>query len=1193
MFFDVFFYKLYITHVQLFISYYSIVLSTFYFINFSTLFMQTNKSDDTIKKEDCWSVISSHFELKGLVRQQLDSFDGFVRTKMQEIVDENSTIIIQSIPTAGKENLSLKKMVIKFGQIYLSKPPVITEIDGRTTTILPNEARLRDISYSAPLSIDVKKIVYSEDGSVDERVFPMVPIGSLPIMLRSSYCILHGLSDKDLIDLGECSYDQGGYFIINGSEKVVVAQERMASNMIHIFKKKQPATYSYWAEIRSVTEVGSKTPSSLSVKLFTKDNKMLESTLRVSIPLIRQDIPIVILYRALGFTSDKEIIEHMAFDINDNEIVNILKCSIEESFAIQDQAMALDYIGKRGAPIGYSKEKRIAFAKEVLQKEFLPHVGVKEFCESRKAYFLGYIVQKLLGVALGRADEDDRDHYGKKRMDLVGPLLGSLFRVLFKKLCTETAKHVQRCVENGRDFNIALGLKTGILTQGFRYALATGNWGDQSRAMQTKAGVAQVLNRYNFISTLSHLRRVNMPIGKEGKLSKPRQLHNTHWGMICPCETPEGNACGLVKNLALMAYISVGSSSNNIIEFLEEFGLQSLEEVVPSKISEFTKVFVNGSWVGVHSQPDVLIKGLKELRSGLEIDKEISIVKDISEKEIRILTDGGRPCRPLFVVKNNKLLFQPSHAKKLESVNYSFDSLMEDGIIEYLDVEEEETAMICMNIDDLGKKNTEDRVKHNYTHCEIHPAMIFGISASLIPFPDHNQSPRNTYESGMAKQAIGIFATNFMNRMDTLSNILFYPQKPLVTTRSMEYLKVRELPIGQNAIVAVACYTGYNQEDSIIMNQSAIDRGLFRSFFYRTYSDQEMTNRINMNEEFKKPERSEVTRMRNINYSKLDEDGLIEPGTRVVGDDVLIGKVVPILDPENTDKANPIYIKKDSSTAMRPAETGVVDTVVLTNREGYKFTKIKVRSCRIPQIGDKFASRHGQKGTIGMTLRQEEMPFTKEGLIPDVIMNPHAFPSRMSIGHLIECLLGKVSALSGEEGDGTPFSDVTVDEISEKLKSYGFHKRGVEVMYNGMTGRKLQAKIFVGPTYYQRLKHMVEDKIHARAKGPVQILTRQPLEGRGRDGGLRFGEMERDCIISHGASLFLKERLCDVSDAYRVAICNICGLLAISNHSKDYYFCKGCNNTTKISIVEVPYAFKLLLQELMAMNIAPRIRPEE
>ena len=741
-------------------------------------------------------------------------------------------------------------------------------------------------------------------------------------------------------------------------------------------------------------------------------------------------------------------------------------------------------------------------------------------------------------------------------------------------------------METHKEFNIALAVKHQTITNGLKYSLATGNWGDQKKSMSSKAGVSQVLNRYTYASTLSHLRRCNTPLGREGKIAKPRQLHNTHWGMVCPAETPEGQACGLVKNLALMACISVGSLSAPVVEFLEEWGLESLEENAHST-TPTTKVFVNGVWIGVHRDAANLVKTLKKLRRRDDISPEVSVVRDIREKELRLYTDAGRVCRPLFIVENQQLALQKKHVRWLntgvgeDGEAYKWEHLIKGGIVELLDAEEEETVMISMTPEDLensrlqqsgvdiqaneGEFDPAARLKagthsHTWTHCEIHPSMILGICASIIPFPDHNQvrpflftveflksnfhcdqSPRNTYQSAMGKQAMGIYLTNFLIRMDTMANILYYPQKPLATTRSMEYLKFRELPAGQNAIVAILCYSGYNQEDSVIMNQSSIDRGLFRSIYYRSYMDLEKKSGVQNIEEFEKPTRDTTLRMKHGTYDKLEDDGLIAPGTGVAGEDIIIGKTAPIPpDSEELGQRTRTHTRRDVSTPLKSTESGIVDQVLLTtNSEGHKFVKVRVRSTRIPQIGDKFASRHGQKGTIGITSRQEDMPFTSEGIVPDIIINPHAIPSRMTIGHLVECLLSKVATLIGNEGDATPFTDLTVESVSTFLRQKGYQSRGLEVMYHGHTGRKLQAQVYLGPTYYQRLKHMVDDKIHSRARGPVQILTRQPVEGRSRDGGLRFGEMERDCMISHGIAGFLKERLFEASDAYRLHVCDM------------------------------------------------------
>eukprot|EP00898_Chlorokybus_atmophyticus_P001664 jgi/Chlat1/2499/Chrsp175S02370 len=1163
------------------------------------------EEDDEITQEDAWSVISAYFEEKGLVRQQLDSFDEFIQNTMQEIVDESGEIEItpESQHHPGQQvELSVASYKIKFGQIYLSKP-MMTESDGETTTLFPKDARLRNLTYSAPLYVDILKttVTHGADGEeeMEKEELPKVFIGKVPIMLRSTYCSLYDNTDKDLTELGECPYDQGGYFVINGSEKVLIAQEKMSSNHVYVFKKRQPNKYSFVAECRSLSETGSRPVSTLFVQMLARSGARGASGqyIRATLPYIRAQIPIVVVFRALGFVADKEILEHICYGFGDNAMMELLRPSLEEAVVIQSQEVALDYIGKRGATVGVTREKRIRYARDVLQREMLPHVGVGEGCETKKAYFFGYIIHRMLLCALGRRAEDDRDHYGNKRLDLAGPLLGSLFRQLFRKLTKDVRSYLQKCLDNGKEVNLAYAVKAKTITSGLKYSLATGNWGAQG-GQGVRAGVSQVLNRLTYASTLSHLRRLNSPIGREGKLAKPRQLHNSHWGMICPAETPEGQACGLVKNLALMAYISVGSPSAPILEFLEEWSTENLEEISASVIPNATKIFVNGCWVGIHRDPDLLVRTLRQLRRQTDVNTEVGVVRDIRLKELRLYTDYGRCCRPLFIVEKQKLLIKKSDIVKLQNkdvTHYGWHDLVSNGFIEYVDTEEEETTMISMTIQDLSnaRNNPEEAYSETYTHCEIHPSMILGICASIIPFPDHNQSPRNTYQSAMGKQAMGIYVTNYQLRMDTLAFVLYYPQKPLVTTRAMEYLHFRELPAGQNAIVAISCYSGYNQEDSVIMNQSAIDRGLFRSIFFRTYKDEEKKQGSLCKEELEKPNRDVTTAMRHGSYEKLDDDGLVMPGTRVSGEDVIIGKTVPIPEDKTGAQASR-FTKKDSSLSMRASETGMIDQVMLTtNDQGLKFVKIRVRSIRVPQIGDKFSSRHGQKGTVGMTYTQEDMPFTVEGITPDIIVNPHAIPSRMTIGQLIECLMGKVSAYMGKEGDATPFTDVTVENISSALHKCGYQLRGNEVLYNGHTGRRLQAQIFIGPTYYQRLKHMVDDKIHSRGRGPVQILTRQPMEGRSREGGLRFGEMERDCIIAHGAAHFLKERLFDQSDAYRVHVCEYCGLIAIANLRKNTFECRGCKNKTAIVQVHIPYACKLLFQELMAMCIAPRMFTKE
>jgi DNA-directed RNA polymerase II subunit RPB2 len=1170
-----------------------------------------------ITAEDCWSVISSFFEAKGLVAQQIDSYDEFAARTMQEIVSELGKFSIQQNappPEDNEEPPFARRYDVEFKNLVLAYPS-ITEDDGTSTSLWPHEARLRNLTYSAAMFADLKTSVNilpqpPQDENVDledtsltwvpdpkknKNESPRVHIGRLPIMLKSSVCQLRNRPDDELYAHDECPYDQGGYFIINGSEKVLIAQERSAGNIVQVFKKKQSPT-PFVAEIRSVLEKGSRLLSTTTVRLHAKGEVSKGGhgqTIKVSVPYVKDQVPIAILFRALGVVSDEDILNHICFDKNDTQMLEMLKPCIEEGFLIQDKTTALDYLGRRANASG-NMEKRIRNAKEILKKEFLPHVSQGEGAETRKAFYLGYIVHRLLQCALGRREEDDRDHFGKKRLDLAGPLMATIFRQTFMRLTKDVSNYLQKNLESGKDFSLQVAVKASTITNGMKYSLATGNWGEQKKAASSRAGVSQVLNRYTFASTLSHLRRTNTPIGRDGKIAKPRQLHNTHWGLVCPAETPEGQACGLVKNLSLMCYVTVAQPSGPIIDFLQLRGLEYLEDYDPIRAPDATKVFVNGSWIGTHRDPSMLHKSLKMIRGKQNmLHESVTIIRDLRDREVRIMTDHGRICRPLFVVDNDPksptcggLKLQRSHLARLEKdramqtadltdaeleqMDHGWRNLVKEGVVEYLDAEEEEAAMIVMTPEDLDEhramrageyvpQDNDDphaRIKQKpnptvkeYTHCEIHPSMILGVCASIIPFPDHNQSPRNTYQSAMGKQAMGVMLTNYQLRFDTMNNVLYYPQKPLATTRSMEYLKFRELPAGQNAIVAIACYSGYNQEDSLIMSQSSIDRGLFRSLFYRTYMDTAKATSTSSAkqtfEEFAKPNRHNTVRMKHGTYDKIDADGIAPPGVRVSGEDIIIGKVAEMEDEsEELGQRTKSTTHRDLSTPLRSTESGIIDAAIMTtNAEGLRFVKLRTRTTKVPQIGDKFASRHGQKGTIGVTYRAEDMPFTREGLTPDLIINPHAIPSRMTIAHLIECLLSKVGSLQGAEGDATPFTSVTITSISSLLFSAGYQSRGFEVMYNGHTGKKLRAQVFLGPTYYQRLRHMVDDKIHARSRGPVQILTRQPVEGRARDGGLRFGEMERDCMIAHGAASFLKERLFEVSDAYRIHICEICGLM--------------------------------------------------
>lgn len=808
------------------------------------------EDDEGITPEDCWTVISSFFETKGLVSQQTDSFDEFTQTTIQDLVNEYSTITLDqpNPPSPPGMKIALRRYEIKFGTVMVSRP-TISETDGTVTSLLPYECRDRNLTYASPLYINITKKVSAaierevplhemddaqqaeyaktgenptklvweqeespedDDAGKSEDWKNMVFVGKLPIMVKSKICHLSRETDESLFTVNECPYDQGGYFVINGSEKVLIAQERSAANIVQVFKKAQPSPYTYTAEIRSALEKGSRLISSLQLKLYGKGDSArggFGQTIHTTLPFVKSDLPIAIVFRALGVVSDEDILNHICYDRKDSQMLEMLRPCIEEAFCVQDREVALDFIGKRGNrdQAGLGREKRVRVAKDILQKETLPHISQTEGSETRKAFFLGYMVHKLLQCALGRREPDDRDHFGKKRLDLAGPLLAKLFRGIVRRMNNELSNYLRRCVEGNRHFNLAVGIKPGTLSNGLKYSLATGNWGDQKKAMSSTAGVSQVLNRYTFASTLSHLRRTNTPIGRDGKLAKPRQLHNTHWGLVCPAETPEGQACGLVKNLSLMCYVSVGSPSEPLIEFMINRGMEVVEEYEPLRYPHATKIFVNGTWVGVHQDPKHLVSQVLDTRRKSYLQYEVSLVREIRDQEFKIFSDAGRVMRPVFTVQQeddpetgiekghlvlskelvNKLAKEQAEPPEDPSEKIGWEGLIRAGAVEYLDAEEEETSMICMTPedlelyrlqkagvaldDDLGDdlnrrlKTRTNPTTHMYTHCEIHPSMILGICASIIPFPDHNQVSRNIPISRYSSCIIG-----------RLSRILFF-----------------------------------------------------------------------------------------------------------------------------------------------------------------------------------------------------------------------------------------------------------------------------------------------------------------------------------------------------------------------------------------------------------------------------------
>ena len=1623
---------------------------------------------NTYNSETAFTIIESYFKgchLERLVKHQLESYNQFVGHQIIRTIEMFNPVHIASEqdydPVHKKHTLEI---YITFENFNIYRPQ-IHENNGAIKLMFPQEARLRNFTYASSMTIDIniKYIVRTgkelEHCQTFHKTLPNIHIGKLPIMLKSNICVLSQYKHVDHAHTGECKFDAGGYFIINGSEKTVLGQERAAENKVYCFNvSKNNTKYDWVAEMKSVPDFKCISPKQINMMISSKNNGF-GNPIHIQIPRLKQPIPLFVVFRALGVLTDREICEKIVFDIRKDDIVTkqLLEClqaSVIDSNKHISQEECIQYISSHAmfTPINMDREtgikKKLEFTMDILNNDLFPH------CHSKiqKIYFLGYMANRLLQASLEIIKPDDRDSYINKRVDLTGSLLNNLFRNYFNKLVKDMEKQVIREINNGSwkstdDYeniinltNIYKIIKSATIENGIKRALATGDFGIK-HTNSNKVGVAQVLNRLTYVSSLSHARRISTPTDKSGKLIPPRKLHNTSWGYLCPAETPEGQSVGIVKNLSYMTHITIYSNSLPLHEYvLPNIVRIESEDLTPHDLHDKVKVFVNGAWVGITHNPEELYLMLKEKKYKGIINVYTSVVFDYRMKEIRVCNDGGRLCRPLLRLKNNKILVTESIINKLKNSEVTWDQLLtstklSESVIEYIDPEEQSWSMIASNPKQIITKTHNDHI-YKYTHCEIHPSTIFGVLASCIPFPESNQSPRNCYQcldihetvllsngnkipikdvkvgdevvcfnpetlktnytkvvhhyvretdktickivtasgreivatddhkfmttegwtevknmvvgntmigilpyqqqnaimgdssnaesnillsesdyrnvcmnlkltrgngftamqidtqveelkangllplsstdyklpvlarifgyafvdanrigfswnnddtmyvshtfkfvkecdvqmfendielcgfsksstytykdekyvstkynvnhegvlltflialgvryenvsqntipdwimkgsklvkrefmsgyyggyynstfgrrdynkrvlisqcktllkefgvvcadtrSGgedderelsyfvwdnatnlikyydeigyrynsklntssfimieylrqhnnvisndwnkqprvnknklskdekyikwqndikvvnnmvfmkiknidvvenrlisditvesddhsfiagnnflssncaQGKQAMGVYVTNYENRMDKTAYVLNYPMRPLVDTRIMNMIQLNKIPSGSQVIVAIQTHTGFNQEDSLLFNKGSIDRGLFVTTVYHTEKDEDK-QKINGDEEIRcKPDPTKTKGMKIGNYAKVNSKGVIPENTLVENRDIIIAKVTPIK--ENRNDHTKLIKYEDQSKIYRTVEETYVDkNYIDRNGEGYNFAKVRLRTVRKPVIGDKFSSRHGQKGTIGNIIPECDMPFTRSGVKPDIIINPHAIPSRMTIGQLKETLLGKVLVELGLFGDGTSFGDLDIESIRKELLKVGYECNGNELLYNGLTGEQMECSVFMGPVFYQRLKHMVNDKAHSRAIGPMVNLTRQPAEGRSRDGGLRFGEMEKDAMVSHGAARFTRERMYDVSDKYSVHTCKKCGLIASYNNELHVHHCRVCDNRTDFAYVEIPYACKLLFQELNTMNIVPRIMTDE
>ncbi len=1072
-------------------------------------------------KKDNHLIIKKYLEEHSLVESNIISFNEFLEHRMQEIVDEIS------------EAMNNEEFEISLGKVRIEKPKVI-EADGSSSLIMPYEARLRNLTYSAPVTLE---ITVKKGDTVDSET---VEVGKIPIMVKSKACNTYGMSDQELIDNYSDPLDPGGYFIINGNERVMVMAEDLAENQPFI-------------------EVNSK--GNLNLRLFS-----LKGTYRIPVTISEskeglleisfsrfKDLPAVVMLKALGLVKESDIAKYIGKE-TDSVIVNLYEFV---NLATKEDAMM--FIAEKTGLQGTKKEilDRI---KQRIDSYLLPHIGQKKEDRINKAVTICKMIKQFLIARENPKLRTDKDHYSNKRVRLSGDLLANLFRVNLGILIRDIQYSIQKSSKRKKFFSIRVIAKSTLFSHRVESAIATGSWTGE------RSGVTQNMDKTNYLAMISQLQRVSSMLPSDQENFLARTLHPTHYGRFCPIETPEGTEIGLRKNLAILSKISTRVELDNE-RFFKDLALLGME----TEEVEGFDVFLNGRFIGNAKNPEDFVKKIKEKRRSGEFPIQMSVRNDTRFKNVLISTEPGRVLRPLIIVENGVSRLKNEHKVQIENGEMKWKDLLNKGIIEYLDAAEEENALVSLYEEELSQEKT---------HLEIDPMDLLGVVTSLVPYGNHDQSSRLNRGSKTQKQALGLYSANYLCRLDTDVSILQYPQKPIV--RSFIYDTLNTYPAGQNLVVAVMTYEGYNMEDALVLNKGSLDRGVGRSFYFRPYSAVEMNYAGGLKDEIVIPEKDASGYKTEASYRYLEGDGIIYPEAEVGEGEVMIGKMSP---PKFLSEAREISVKtkKESSVTMRQEEKGIVDSVFVTeDSEGNKIVQIRTRDPRIPELGDKFATSHGQKGVIGMIVPQEDIPFTSRGVRPDVIFNPHGLPSRMTVGYLMELIAGKVGSLSGEVMDGTCFSGVGKKQLEEHLKNLGFRYDGKETMYNGITGKRISAKIFVGNLYYLKLKYMVGNKMHGRASGKVALLTRQPIEGRSRGGALRLGEMEQEALVAHGASLLLKERY--DSDKVILPICMKCGSIGIDDNTKNKLSCPMCGSED-IEPVEMSYAFKLLLEELQGLHI--------
>ena len=1127
---------------------------------------------------------------------------------------------------------------------------------------------------------------------VQKRILKIenIYLGKFPIMVQSNFCILHGVPREGRYTMGECRNDPGGYFIIDGKEKALIPQEKFGDNMVQIRKGDPTAhDYLYSCEIKSVSENVTKPVRTLSVRMMAPTKKWKNGHIVVNIPNVRKPVPLFILFRALGILSDRDILSTILLDLEKYEgLLDLFIPSIHDGGPIYSQRNAIEYIAylTKGKQFHHGLE---ILADYFLPHVGEVNYREKAFTLGHMVFRM---ISVVAGYELPTDRDNFKYKRVELPGTLIHELFREYYTIQLKRIHLDFERQLKlnlgiyerdlpRLIQDHYQEVFQEGGK--MVEDGFKKAFK-GNWGAYSHTK--RVGVIQDLNRLSFNTMISHLRKTNLPIDASLKIVGPRQCHSSQWGFIDVLDTPDGGNIGIHKHLAISTTVSRGYSREPLIEWLREMvGMRLVTDFVPLELANATKMMVNGYWAGCVLDPLPTVEKIRTYRRMAMLPIHTSVTFDFKLNTIYMFTDAGRLCRPIFFVEPSKhasgsLSFHRAEIQSLISskkaltwekltrgfetkkANLGWDGiytrlhqlyegigedvesdgtkltalLKKQAVIDYIDSSETENTMIAIRMDEFMRQagNSSQGIhaiapKTQYTHCEIHESLTLGAMGNQIPYPETNPPARNLFSCGQSKQACSLYHTNYQMRMDKTAVVLHYGQIPLVKSRYGEYLSKEENPYGFNAIVAIACYSGYNVEDAILINAGALARGMFRTTYYTSYSAHESRGdpaesgtELPIDVKFLNIESASnaMTGLKpGYDYSQLDATGLIKEGTPVDDKTMLIGLAATSGSVATRER------RTDASIKPKRGQVGYVDKTYMTEgEEGDRIAKVRIREERIPNLGDKFAGRAGQKGTIGMVIPECDMPFTKSGVRPDLIINPHAIPSRMTIGQLIESLTGKACARYGSFADSTAFG-----QPGTQSKLYGhllqnalendeaYESYGNEVLYNGMTGEQMESSIFLGSVYYMRLKHMVKDKQQSRCLGPRSALTKQPVGGRANEGGLRIGEMERDSLMGHGITGFLTESMMERSDKYHMAICNKTGMLAVYNPTKKLFLSPMADGPLKFledtspdgtkslrtdtiskygrdfSVVQIPYTLKLMMQELQTININMRIITED